>query len=125
MIRSSRCTSVVSSLVMLVVVLMLAGPPTQAQVVKPFKITGEGVGPHGLPLPGQDPGLHNITGEATHLGRHFGEGTVETDTAVFDPATGLITGEFGSGSPFLKRSADGATSYKETLARAQGDRKRR
>ena len=107
MIRTFRCTSVVSSLVMLVVVLVLASPPTQAQVVKPFKIKGEGVGPHGLPLPGQGPGFHNIIGEATHLGRHYGEGTVQTDTAEFRPGDGTITGEFGSGSPFVFTGANG------------------
>jgi hypothetical protein len=87
--------------------LVPGSPQTHAQVVKPFKITGEGVGPLGLPLPGQGPGFHNIIGQATHLGRHYGEGTVETDTAVFDPTTGLITGEFGSGSPFVFTGANG------------------
>jgi hypothetical protein len=46
-------------------------------------------------------------GVATHLGLHYGEGTVQTDTAVPDLANGRITGEFGSGSPFVFRGAHG------------------
>jgi len=46
-------------------------------------------------------------GNATHLGRHTGEGTVKTDSAVFDPATGRIIGEFGSGAPFVFTGANG------------------
>src|SRR5262245_44843448 len=72
-----------------------------------FRVSGEGVGPAGLPLPGQDPRPHWIVGEATHLGRHYGEGSVRTDSAAFDPATGRITGEFGGGSPFVFIGADG------------------
>jgi hypothetical protein len=75
--------------------------------VKPFKISGSGVGPLGLPLPGQDPRPHWIIGEATDLGRHYGEGTVQTDSAEFDPATGKIVGEFGSGDPFVFTAANG------------------
>jgi hypothetical protein len=81
--------------------------PAAAQVVKPFKITGSGEGPNGLPLPQQPPRPHWIVGEATHLGRHYGEGTVRTDTAVVDPETGKIVGEFGSGSPFVFVGANG------------------
>ena len=84
MIRTSRWTSVVSSLVILVVSSSWR-VPRRMRRSKPFKITGEGVGPLGLPLPGQDPRLHKIVGEATHLGRHHGEGTVQTDTAEFHP----------------------------------------
>jgi hypothetical protein len=106
MIRNPRCTSVVSSLVMLVVVLVLASAQTHAQVVKPFKITGDGAGPFGLPLPGKDPRPHWVEGTATHLGRHHGEGTVQTDSAEFQ-TDGTITGEFGSGSPFVFTGANG------------------
>jgi hypothetical protein len=74
---------------------------------KLFKITGKGVGPEGLPLPGQDPRPHWIKGEATYLGRHVGAGSVKTDTAVPDLATGHITGEFGSGSPFVFKKKNG------------------
>jgi hypothetical protein len=94
-------------LVALLASLWTASAPAQAQVVKPFKITGEGVGPTGLPLPGQAPRTHWIIGEATHLGRHYGEGTVRTDSAVFDPTTGTIVGQFGSGSPFVFAAANG------------------
>jgi hypothetical protein len=106
MILKSRSFSIVSGLVALHVALVVAGAPAQAQV-KPFKITGVGVGPHGLPAPGEGPGFHSIIGEATHLGRHRGEGTVETDTADFDLPAGRITGEFGSGSPFVFTGANG------------------
>jgi hypothetical protein len=78
----------------------------QAQVEKPFKITGEGIGPTGVPLPGQPARPHWIIGEATHLGRHYGEGKVQTDSAM-PPSDGAITGEFGSGAPFVFEGADG------------------
>ena len=91
----------------LLAALALTPAPAGAQVVKPFKITGEGVGPLGLPLPGEKPREHWIVGEATHLGRHYGEGTVQTDSAVIDLAAGVITGEFGSASPFVFIGANG------------------
>src|SRR5262245_22041874 len=103
MIRSARC-----HLLMLSLVALIAGlAPAHAQVVKPFKITGEGVGPHGLPIPGQEPREHWIVGEATHLGRHCGKGKVQTDTAVFDLPNRVVTGEFGSGTPFAFHGANG------------------
>lgn len=74
--------------------------------VKPFKINGEGVAPLGLPLPGQDARPHTIVGNATHLGRHCGEGSVQTDTAVFH-LDGRITGQFGSGERFVFTAANG------------------
>jgi hypothetical protein len=81
-----------------------AGPTT---VVKPFAITGTGAGPDGLPLPGQPPRMHWAIGQATHLGRYEGAGTVRTDSAVVDLEHGVITGEFGSGSPFIFTGANG------------------
>jgi len=105
MIRKSRWNTGVSCLGALVAVFVLACPPAQAQV-KPFKITGEGVAPMGLPLPGQPARPHWIVGNATYLGKHFGEGTVETDSANPLP-NGHITGEFGSGSPFVFVGANG------------------
>lgn len=79
-----------------------------AQVVKPFKITGSGIAPNGLPLPSNPPvfGEHWIVGEATHLGRHTGVGSVWTQTAAFYP-DGTIRGEFGSGDPFTFTAANG------------------
>jgi DNA polymerase-3 subunit alpha len=64
-----------------VVVLCATARPADAQA-KPFKIVGEGVGPSGLPLPGQDPRPHWVVGNANFLGRHTGEGTVATDSAM-------------------------------------------
>jgi hypothetical protein len=95
------------SLVALIAGLALATAPAHAQVVKPFKIKGSGKGPTGLPLPEQPARMHWIVGEATHLGRHYGEGTVRTDSAVPDPEHGVITGEFGSGDPFVFVGANG------------------
>jgi hypothetical protein len=87
--------------------LVLTQSQAEAQV-KPFKITGAGVGPLGLPLPGQDPRPHWIVGEATHLGRHNGEGTVQTlSVDVFDLEGGIIAGRFGSGQPFVFTGANG------------------
>ncbi len=79
--------------------LVLTQSQAEAQV-KPFKIIGAGVGPKGLPLPGQPPRPHWAVGVGTHLGTYYGNGEVETDSAVPQP-DGTITGEFGAGAPFV------------------------
>lgn len=73
---------------------------------KPFAITGIGIGPTGIPLPGQPARSHWIVGIATYLGLHHGEGSVKLDNAVFN-ADGTISGEFGSGDPFVFVGANG------------------
>ncbi len=105
MLLNRRWNVFVAPLVALFAALALASAPAQAQV-KPFKIVGAGVAPEGFPLPGQDPRPHWIVGEATYLGLHHGEGTVRTDSAQPQP-NGTITGEFGSGSPFVFVGANG------------------
>jgi hypothetical protein len=107
MIRKFGWNTVAAPLVALVALLVVACAPAQAQV-KPWKITGNGVGPLGLPLPGDPvPRPHSIVGNATHLGRHTGEGSVLTDTnnLEFYP-DGTITGEFGSADPFVFTGAN-------------------
>lgn len=84
-----------------IAVFMMTSVQTEAQVVKPFKITGSGIAPQGLPLPTQSARPHLIVGNATHLGRHEGLGSVKTDTATLDSINGRFTGQFGSGSPFV------------------------
>ncbi len=85
---------------MIAIITMLAGATVEAQV-KAFKISGAGEGPFGLPLPGQAAREHWVVGTATHLGKHYGEGTVKTDSATpqFDTNGALthFSGEFGSG----------------------------
>lgn len=94
----------------------LATAPADAQIVKPFKISGSGEGPTGLPLPGQPARPHWVEGEATLLGHHTGAGTVQTLSV--DPVSppGTITGRFGSGSPFVFTGTNG-----EKLACDYGD----
>jgi hypothetical protein len=86
--------------------LSLGGAAAEAQV-KAFKIRGKGVGPTGVPLPGQPARPHWIVGNGTHLGRHYGEGSVQTDSADLSDLPDRITGEFGSGSPFVFVGANG------------------
>lgn len=74
--------------------------------VKPFKIKGEGVAPFGLPFPGQLARPHTVVGTATHLGKHHGSGSLQTNTVNFQ-LDGSITGEFGSGAPFVFKGANG------------------
>jgi hypothetical protein len=105
MMRLQLRTVVVRATALVALFALLGG--SAAAQVKPFKVTGSGVGLTGLPAPGQDPRPHTIESVATFLGHHTGEGTVKTDSAVFDPATGHITGEFGSGSPFVFVGANG------------------
>lgn len=87
--------------------LALTTTPAAAQVVKPFKIGGAGAGPDGLPLPGQPARMHWAVGQATHLGRYYGEGTVQTLSVDAVSPPGTITGRFGSGSPFIFTGANG------------------
>ena len=95
MFRTFRLNTVVVSLLALAAVLTLACPRAEAQV-KPFKIVGAGVGPNGIPLPGGS-APHWSIGEATHLGKYYGQGIVHTNNITgFDPNTGIISGEFGS-----------------------------
>jgi hypothetical protein len=105
MLRTRRWNSVVVS--MAVMAAGLAPTGAAETQVEPFKIVGVGVGTQGLPLPGQAPRPHWIVGQATRLGRHYGEGSVKTDSAVPDPAHGVITGDFGAGSPFVFQGANG------------------
>lgn len=103
----SQWKRIATALIAVAAIVALARSDAQAQVSKPFKIRGSGVGPEGLPLPGQDPRPHWIVGNATELGRHTGEGSVRTDSAAFNPETGTIQGEFGSGDPFVFVAANG------------------
>jgi hypothetical protein len=86
--------------------IVLGQSQAQAQV-KPFKITGSGVAPLGLPAPGGPALPHSIVGNATQLGKHYGMGTVELNTFVPNSDYSIITGEFGSGSPFEFVGANG------------------
>lgn len=106
MIRFSRSYFIRFLLALSLPVLVAAVSPAQAQI-KPFRVIGAGGAPEGLPLPGQSPRPHWEIGVATQLGLHCGEGTVQTDSAVIDLEHGVITGEFGSGSPFVFTGANG------------------
>jgi hypothetical protein len=85
--------------------LVLASSQAQAQT-KPFKITGGGAGPDGIPLPGDDPRPHWAIGNATQLGKYYGQGEVQTLTANFNP-DGTITGTFQSPVAFVFTAANG------------------
>jgi hypothetical protein len=51
--------------------------------------------------------MHWAIGEATHMGRYYGEGTVQTDFAAPNVTGTAFVGEFGSGSPFTFTGANG------------------
>lgn len=80
---------------------------SQAQVSKAFRITGSGIIPEGVPLPGEPPRAHWIEGNATHLGKHTGSGSVQIANADFSDFPNCITGNFGSGVPFEFVGANG------------------
>ena len=100
MLHSAQWKAVGAPLVALAAMFTLACGDAAAQE-RAFRVSGAGVGPAGLPLPGQAPRPHWIVGQATHLGRHYGEGAVRTDSAVIDLENRRITGEFGGGAPFV------------------------
>jgi hypothetical protein len=91
-------TSAFAVLALCVLALASSQRQVQAQTI-PFQIIGGGVGPNGLPLPGQDPREHWSVGLATALGFYEGDGEVQTFTAT-PQADGTITGLFGSPIPY-------------------------
>jgi hypothetical protein len=80
----------------------LAAEESDTQV-KPFKVTGGGTAPNGLPVFPGGTAPHNATGTATGLGKYTGnEGVFEL--LSFDPATG--TGTFKGSFVFVAANGD-------------------
>lgn len=71
-------------------------------VTLPFKVTGAGFAPQGLPLTLNTPAPHNAVGQATHVGRY--SGAAEFQLLSFTSAT---TGTFDSAVPFPFTAANG------------------
>ncbi len=87
--------------------LALVLAPIQAKAqCESFKIVGAGIGPQGIPLPGEPARPHWAVGLATDLGFYYGDGEVETISAAPQP-DGTITGDFGSAVPFVFTGEDG------------------
>jgi hypothetical protein len=74
---------------------VLAPSHAQAQT-KPFKLTGGGTAPIGLPVfPGGPDAPHNATGNATHLGKYTGdEGEFRLLSIDLTTLTGTFEGSF-------------------------------
>lgn len=115
MVRTAKLPTVVVRLTALAAVLFLAASPAQAQV-KPFKVSGAGIAPNGIPLPPElrndPPGFHWAVGQGTYLGNYYGEGYVQTDNL-----TGPNTANFKSAAPFVFVAANGdklACTYGDT-----------
>jgi hypothetical protein len=81
--------------------MLLAAPPADTRSV-PFKVSGGGTAPQGLPLFPGGTAPHTAAGTATHLGRYSGEGVFELLT--LDPATG--TGTFRGSFVFVAANGD-------------------
>jgi hypothetical protein len=85
--------------------LVLVVAPNQAEAqVKPFKVTGRGTAPDGLPLfVGAPPAPHNATGTGTHLGKYTGDEGMFT-LLSFDPET--LSGTFEGSFVFVAANGD-------------------
>lgn len=99
----------VQALVVAAVLVAAASGKAHAQV-KPFKVTGGGVVDY-VPVQVGVPVFHWAIGEATELGRYYGEGKVQ-----LDQFTGPATAEFSSAVPFVFTAANG-----DKLAFTYGD----
>jgi hypothetical protein len=97
MIRNPK----IAALAVCTLALAFVQSQAQAQVV-PFKVTGGGIAPDGVPSnPGQSL-PHWAIGNATELGKYYGQGFVELD--MF---TGPNTATFSSPVPFVFTAANG------------------
>src|SRR5262249_24291486 len=109
MFRTVFRNSLVVRLSALGIVLTIAGPREEAQVV-PFKVTGEGPAPMGMSICGAD-SPHSSTGQATHLGRYSGDGV--GNVLTFDPFHG--SGTFRGRFTFVAANGDClAVTYGDT-----------
>jgi hypothetical protein len=99
------------SLFAFAVLLAFSQGPAQAQVVKPFKVTGGGLVPDGISLIPGVSAFHNATGHATELGAYYGEGFF----TLVAPPNGL-TADFASDPDFVFTAANG-----DKLAFTYGD----
>jgi hypothetical protein len=87
--------------------LVAAAQDENTQVV-PFKVTGGGPAPGGLPLFPGGSGPHFATGTATQLGNYTGEGTFVLGT-LNTSATGQVTGTFEGSFMFVAANGDRLT----------------
>jgi hypothetical protein len=91
---------------------LLLSSAALAQAPRPFRISGGGAAPNGLQtVPGAENARpHWAIGQATHLGRHIGSGTLKLDTVepvfVGNQLVGF-QGKFGSARPFVFNAANG------------------
>jgi hypothetical protein len=108
MIRTSARNAMLVRLAALVAALTVASR-VDAQV-KPFKVKGGGMVDY-IPVTVGDPVFHFAVGQATELGRYYGEGKV-----VLDRFTSPTTAEFSSAVPFVFTAANG-----DQLAFTYGD----
>jgi hypothetical protein len=85
--------------------LLLFAGSAQAQVTKPFKVSGGGLAPDGLSFLT----YHWAVGQATHLGQYAGEGNFDIYTLNPPDADhpNSFTGTFGSHDPFVFTAANG------------------
>jgi hypothetical protein len=114
MFRTSRHNAVVAPLTALVALLALACR-ADAQV-KPFKVTGGGTADY-IPVNVDEPVFHWAVGQATELGKYYGEGKVQ-----LDQFTSPSTADFSSAVPFVFTAANGdklAFTYGDTDNGAQ------
>jgi hypothetical protein len=71
----------------------------------PFKVTGGGPAPDGLPLVPGNTAPHYATGTATELGRYTGAGTFQLGSLQIS-ATGQVTGTFQGSFVFVAANGD-------------------
>jgi hypothetical protein len=70
-----------------------SGHPADTRVV-PFKVTGGGNAPAGLPVIPGATAPHDATGTATELGKYTGQGVFTLDSIDFSTLTGTFHGTF-------------------------------
>jgi hypothetical protein len=98
-----------------VAVLALGTSVTQAKE-KPFKVSGAGI-VYGIPFPNDPPREHWSIGTATHMGKYYGVGAVDTLTIESIDEDGNIYGTFESSESFIFEAKKGdklVTSYGRT-----------
>jgi hypothetical protein len=78
--------------------------PATVQIL-PFKITGGGPAPNGMPLFPGGTVPHSATGTATQLGAYSGAGTFELGTLTISP-TGAVSGTFQGTFVFVAANGD-------------------